>query len=260
MNGNGFSSPATVNFNGAGITAASRIYDATTVAGLTTSSAALVGVVGADAVTLEKTSAAGAFDSKTIGTAKLVQVSGLTLSGADAGNYTVTQPTTTADVTAKALTVSGATVATKIYDNNRTATLSFGSAALVGIISPDSVALLSGAATGDRAKYNRNAEEFCAFGKDDYELFDANVNTAGKLTDKFGNVNIRIVFDTDGNGTIKGISTPLPDDLSATKNPNGIDSTTGIPARVIIFTTIRDVGSTDGQLGPDDVADIIAIQ
>jgi prepilin-type N-terminal cleavage/methylation domain-containing protein len=119
---------------------------------------------------------------------------------------------------------------------------------------------LSGAATGDRAKYNRNAEEFCAFGKDDYELFDANVNTAGKLTDKFGNVNIRIVFDTDGNGTIKGISTPLPDDLSATKNPNGIDSTTGIPARVIIFTTIRDVGSTDGQLGPDDVADIIAIQ
>jgi hypothetical protein len=29
---------------------------------------------------------------------------------------------------------------------------------------------------------------------------------------------------------------------------------------VIIFTTIRDVGSTDGSLGPDDVADIIAIQ
>jgi hypothetical protein len=119
---------------------------------------------------------------------------------------------------------------------------------------------LSGAATGDRAKYNRNAEEFCAFGKEDYELFDANVNAAGKLVDKFGNTNIRVVFDTDGNGTIKGISTPLPDDLDATKNPNGINGPTGIPARVIIFTTIRDVGSTDGSLGPDDVADIIAIQ
>ena len=119
---------------------------------------------------------------------------------------------------------------------------------------------LSGAATGERAKFNRNAEEFCAFGKDDYELFDANANTTGKLIDKFGNTNIRIVFDTDGNGTIKGISTPLPDDLDATKNANGINSTTGIPARVIIFTTTKDVGSTDGQLGADDVADIIAIQ
>jgi prepilin-type N-terminal cleavage/methylation domain-containing protein len=119
---------------------------------------------------------------------------------------------------------------------------------------------LSGTATGERAKFNRNAEEFCAFGKDDYELFDASVNTAGKLMDKFGNINIRVVFDTDGNGTIKSISTPLPDDLSATKNPNGIDSTTGVPARVIIFTTIRDVGSSDNSLGADDVADIIAIQ
>lgn len=119
---------------------------------------------------------------------------------------------------------------------------------------------LSGAATGDRAKFNRNAEEFCAFGKDDYELFDANANTAGNLMDKFGNINIRVIFDTDGNGTIKGISTALPDDLSSTKNPNGIDSATGVPARVIIFTTTKDVGSTDNSLGGDDVADIIAIQ
>ena len=119
---------------------------------------------------------------------------------------------------------------------------------------------LSGAASGDRAKFNRNAEEFCAFGKDDYELFDANVNSTGKLMDKFGNINIRVIFDTDGNGTIKGIATPLPDDLDATNNANGINGPTGIPARVIIFTTIRDVGSTDGSLGPDDVADIIAIQ
>jgi prepilin-type N-terminal cleavage/methylation domain-containing protein len=119
---------------------------------------------------------------------------------------------------------------------------------------------LSGLATGERAKYNRNAEEFCAFGKDDYELFDANANTTGKLIDKFGNTNIRIVFDTDGNGTIRSIATSLPDDLDATKNPNGINNAIGIPARVIIFTTTKDVGSTDGQLGADDVADIIAIQ
>ena len=105
-------------------------------------------MIGADAVTLEKTSAAGAFAAKTIGRTKLVQVSGLTLSGADADNYTVTQPTTTADVTAKNLTVSGATASSKIYDKNSTAAVSFGSAALVGVISPDDVTLQSGAATG----------------------------------------------------------------------------------------------------------------
>ena len=150
--------------------------------------------------------------------------------------------TTTADTVHKLETGTGIAFVKALYGKNPTGTP------------------LSGSATGDRAKYNRNAEEFCAFSKDDYELFDANVNTAGKLMDKFGNINIRVIFDTDGNGTIKGISTALPDDLSSTKNPNGIDSTTGIPARVIIFTTIRDVGSTDGQLGQDDVADIIAIQ
>jgi hypothetical protein len=138
----------------AGITAGSRIYDATTVAALTTTSAALVGVIGADAVTLVKTSAAGAFATKTIGLAKLVQVSDLTLGGADASNYTLTQPTTTADITARNLTVSGATAANKIYDKNRTATLSFGTASLVGIISPDLVTLLSGAAVGTFADAN----------------------------------------------------------------------------------------------------------
>ncbi len=119
---------------------------------------------------------------------------------------------------------------------------------------------LSGTATGDRAKFNRNAEEFCSFGKDDYALFDASVNVSGQLMDKFGNIRIRVIFDTDGNTTIKNIATPLPDELSVSKNPNGINSPTGLPARVIIFTTINDVGSTDNSLGSDDVADIIAIQ
>lgn len=150
--------------------------------------------------------------------------------------------TTTADTIHKLETGAGLNFVKALYGKNPTGTP------------------LSGAATGDRAKFNRNAEEFCAFGKDDYELFDANVNTAGKLMDKFGNINVRIIFDTDGNGTIKSISTALPDDLSASKNPNGIDSATGVPARVIIFTTTKDVGSSDNSLGGDDVADIIAIQ
>ena len=131
-----------------GVTAANKVYDRTLTATLNFANAALVGVESGDTVTPASSATTGTFATVGVATAKTVSVAGLTLSGADAGNYTVTQPTTTADITAKALSVIGATAATKIYDQNATATLSFGGAALVGIISPDDVTLLSGAATG----------------------------------------------------------------------------------------------------------------
>ncbi len=40
------------------------------------------------------------FADDSVGTGKTVTVSGLTITGADSGNYTLTQPTTTADITA----------------------------------------------------------------------------------------------------------------------------------------------------------------
>jgi len=50
-------------------------------------------------VTLNSSAASGTFSSKNVGTGITVQVAGLTLAGADAGNYTLTQPTTTANIT-----------------------------------------------------------------------------------------------------------------------------------------------------------------
>src|SRR5207249_9536760 len=64
------------------------------------------GVVSGEAVTLSTTGATGAFADKNVGTAKVVTVSALTISGADAANYSLTQPTTTADITKAALTVT----------------------------------------------------------------------------------------------------------------------------------------------------------
>ena len=43
-------------------------------------------------------------------------VSGLTLSGAQAADYTLTQPTTTANITPASLSVSGITAVDKVYD------------------------------------------------------------------------------------------------------------------------------------------------
>src|SRR5437867_6747737 len=89
-----------------GITANNKVYDGTTTATLNVASAALVGVASGDSVTLNTGSATGVFANANAGTAKSVTVSGLTISGADAGNYTLTQPATTADITAATLTPS----------------------------------------------------------------------------------------------------------------------------------------------------------
>jgi hypothetical protein len=121
-----------------------------------------------------------------------------------------------------------------------------------------------------RTVLNRNAEAFCAFAKEDFISYSADVDTTGQLCDKFGNINIRVLFDTDNTGSIKkissGILAKLPDDLNSAKSENqsGIDTNVGIPARVIIFTNKNDAATSDGTtvtpLTDSDSADIIAIQ
>ena len=109
-----------------------------------------------------------------------------------------------------------------------------------------------------RKAFNRNGEEFCAFAKDDFEDYSTNTASTGVLMDRFGNHNIRIIFDTDSTGTIKAVA-----GLDASKTPPDLSSIasggTGIPARIIIFTSDLDIGSLEG-LEKGDVADVIAIQ
>jgi hypothetical protein len=86
-----------------GLTAASRVYDGTTAATLS-GTAALFGLIGGDDVSLTGTGS-GAFNSKDVNTANAVSVTGFSLLGAKALNYSLTQPTLSASIQAKALTV-----------------------------------------------------------------------------------------------------------------------------------------------------------
>jgi hypothetical protein len=98
-------------------TGVNKIYDGTTNATVTLSDDRIAG----DVVTTAYTSAA--FLDKNVGTGKTVNVSGISISGADAGNYTFnTTASTTADITARALTVS-ATGINKVYDGTTAATV-----------------------------------------------------------------------------------------------------------------------------------------
>ena len=130
-----------------GAIAENKIYDGTTVATINMSGATLLGVLAGDIVNLDTTGTTGSFADKNIGTGKTVTTTGTVLTGTDAGNYTLTQPTLTADITLPTITVSGVTVNNKIYDGTTAAVLNTGSATLVGVSGTDVVNLISTDAT-----------------------------------------------------------------------------------------------------------------
>lgn len=131
-----------------GVTAANKIYDGAVTAVLNVLNAVLNGVNSGDTVTLSTSSAAGAFADKTVANGKTVTTSGFSISGTNAGDYTLVQPSTTANITAAGLTITSVTASNKTYDGGTTATLNTGSAALSGVVSGDTVTLGVGSATG----------------------------------------------------------------------------------------------------------------
>jgi hypothetical protein len=110
----------------------SKIYDGNDTALVT--GAVLVGnstsdidgkFIGTETVTLNG-GTAGIFASKNVGAGQGVTTT-MTLGGADAGNYTLnTQPTLSGTITAKALTMTGSSAPSKVYDGNRSASVTLG--------------------------------------------------------------------------------------------------------------------------------------
>jgi prepilin-type N-terminal cleavage/methylation domain-containing protein len=113
--------------------------------------------------------------------------------------------------------------------------------------------------TADRKSLNKTAEEFCSFGKDDFED-PSNLTDTSFLVDRFGNRNIRVIFDTDNNTNIRNIVAPKGAD-SIPEEVRAISGTSGIPARVIIFTTdlLEDFSSAE-PMSSDDFAQVLAVQ
>ena len=111
-----------------GITASSKIYDGSASATLDTSSVLYSGIISGDTFTGSYT---GAFSNANVGTGKTVTITS-SYSGADTGNYSVTdQSSTTADISAKALTATAST-ANKTYDGSTTASTTLTFTGLVG--------------------------------------------------------------------------------------------------------------------------------
>ncbi|WP_454775319.1 YDG domain-containing protein [Janthinobacterium tructae] len=140
-----------------GMSAVSKIYDGNTKASVTGGS--ISGLVGSE--TLGVTGLNVTFNDKNAGTGKAVTATGTTLvnggNGGLASNYTMANPTSfTANITPKALTVSGMTAGTRVYDGTTAATLAGGS--LTGLVTGETLVVSGGSGVfGDKNAGNGKA-------------------------------------------------------------------------------------------------------
>ncbi|MGA3179438.1 MAG: YDG domain-containing protein [Verrucomicrobiota bacterium] len=125
-----------------GITANNKVYNRTTTATLSSNNVVLLGVVSGDTLTLNTNGYTANFASAGVGAGIAVTVTGLTLSGTSAADYTLTQPSLTATITTAPVTISsGITANNKVYDRTTTASLSSNNVVLLGVVSGDTVTL-----------------------------------------------------------------------------------------------------------------------
>ena len=107
-----------------GITANSKPYDGNTNATVNASAAIFAGMVAGDNLTITPT---GAFTDANVGENKTVTLTLGTLSGASATNYTLdtanSQTEAKADITARTLSITDATIGAKAYDGTKNATV-----------------------------------------------------------------------------------------------------------------------------------------
>jgi len=161
-----------------------KIYDGTITAMVAGSSD---DIIGGDTVTFSNTAAS--FTDENVGTNKTVSVTGITIAGTDAGNYTLTATTandSTVDITPKAITVSGITAADKVYDGNNIASVDGGSVAFDGMIANDdlSLAAVSGTFSDNNTGIGKTVTLTSAYGGSDagnYNITDQPATTADLL-------------------------------------------------------------------------------
>src|SRR5205823_7102806 len=89
-----------------------------------------------DALPISTNGYTATFPNATVQNGKAVAVSGLTLTGSAAGNYTLTQPSgLTANITAATVTISsGITANNRAYDHTTTATILSNNVGLPGVL------------------------------------------------------------------------------------------------------------------------------
>lgn len=86
----------------------------------------------------------------------------------------------------------------------------------------------------DQKSFNKRGRSFCDFSPEDFTQEDGTVDY-GTLCDVFGNTNIHVVMDTDGNKHVVIPGEYMPDDATEAET-----DANGLMKNVIIFTSVND--------------------
>ena len=204
-----------------GITANNKVYNGTTAATLGSNNVVLAGVVAGDSVILNTNGYVANFASAGVGNGVAVSVSGMTLGGGSAANYTLTQPAGLgANITAAPVTItSGITANNKVYNGTTAAALGSNNVVLAGVVAGDTVIL------------NTNG-------------YVANFASAG-----IGNgVAVSVSGMTLGGGSAANYTLTQPAGLGANITAAPVTITSGITANNKVYN-----GSTAAALGSNNV-------
>lgn len=219
-----------------GISIPDKTYDATTISTIS-GTAVYSGLVNGESFSVTGTPSA-VFNNKNVGTAKPITVSGYTT---PSGNYSITQPIgLTADITAKALTITSAAITTKTYDGNTNATIT---GSLNGVETGDAVTLTG---TGTFASANVgtgiNVTSISTLGGADAGNYTLTQPTG--LTGEITKANQTITFGALANKTTNDTPFNLTATASSGLTVSYTSSNTSVATIVGNTVTIVGVGTT----------------
>ena len=137
------------------VAAQSKTYDGTTAADTSKFGAVLNNVVAGEENSVKATATGAAYNDKNVAAASTIDYTGVALSGADAGNYSLAATTAqgTGTITKRALTLGTVTAQSKTYDGNTSADASQFQAALGNLVVGEEgsvTATVAGAAYNDK--------------------------------------------------------------------------------------------------------------
>ncbi len=209
-----------------GVTANNKTYDASATATLNTGGAGLAGVVDGlnnggggpvDTVNLNVGGVSGTFADANVGNGKTVTTAGFAIGGADSANYTLSQPTTTATITAAGLTITAT-------DQNQT--YGFGGAgAALGTTGFNAVGLQGGQTIGS-VTLNTNATTSAS---SNYNVGTWTLTPSAATGGTFNAANYAITYN---NGTM----TVNKANLTVTADDKTITYGTAVPAGSITYS------------------------
>ena len=210
-----------------GFTADNKVYDGNRTAVV---AGTMTNKVDGDTLTL-----IGIFSDKNVADGKTVTGG---LSGTDAGNYSLTK-TTTANITPKALTISGTVTASdKIYDGNTSAVVDGSKANLGGIIDSDAVTL-SAAGTFDTKNVGTGKPVAVTLAGTDTGNYSLSYSTTAKITPR------TLILS---NGTVTADDKPYDGNTNAAIKSSGPNFSNIVPGDTVNVGTTgtfdtKDVGN-----------------